>query len=226
MGALDNIGGLKMMEQIAEDSYAESAILEVIDFNPAEIEERGNLNNSEGGNSLLSQASDALSGIKDAQKSIGSVKDSVLGKDTRGVANGVLRMQFNPSSLKFSGSTNYSMGKYEDPSINQIPSKGKIEFSCEFVICEDTLSSETVPERMEFLLKYLMFTPYKKVKFSWGKLAVTGKISALNSSYSMFDKTGKPVLGKISMTMNTDLETKEIDKMIQEIGKEKAGDNA
>lgn len=222
MGVVNNMGGLGMAGGMAADAFAEAAVLEVIDFNPAELNERGNLNVGKTGDSLLSGVSDALSGVKNAAKTAGKVMDAVTGKNVKGVEEGVLKMQFNPSSLKFSGSASNSMSQYDDPQINQIPSKGKIDFSCDFVIYEDTLSSETVAERMEFLLKYVMFTPYKKVKFTWGKLVVTGKISSLNSSYEMFDKTGAPVMGKISMTMKTDLDTKEFDKMIQEIGKEKA----
>lgn len=224
MGVVNNMGGLSMVGGMGADAFAEAAVLEVIDFNPAELEERGNINVGKTGDSLLSGVSDALSGIKNAKKMAGKAMDAVTGKNVNGVEAGVLKMQFNPSSLKFSGSASNSMGQYDDPQINQIPSKGKIDFSCDFVIYEDSLSSESVAERMEFLLKHVMFTPYKKVKFTWGKLAVTGKISSLNSSYEMFDKTGAPVMGKISMTMKTDLDTKEVDKMIQEIGKEKADD--
>lgn len=224
MGVVNNMGGLSMVGSMGADAFAEAAVLEVIDFNPAELEERGNINVGKTGDSLLSGVSDALSGIKNAKKMAGKTMDAVTGKNVNGVESGVLKMQFNPSSLKFSGSASNSMGQYDDPQINQIPSKGKIDFSCDFVIYEDSLSSESVAERMEFLLKHVMFTPYKKVKFTWGKLVVTGKISSLNSSYEMFDKTGAPVMGKISMTMKTDLDTKEVDKMIQEIGKEKADD--
>ena len=224
MGVVNNMGGLSMVSGMGADAFAEAAVLEVIDFNPAELEERGNINVGKTGDSLLSGVSDALSGIKNAAKMAGKAKDAVTGKNINGVEAGVLKMQFNPSSLKFSGSASNSMGQYDDPQINQIPSKGKIDFSCDFVIYEDSLSSESVAERMEFLLKHVMFTPYKKVKFTWGKLVVTGKISSLNSSYEMFDKTGAPVMGKISMSMKTDLDTKEVDKMIQEIGKEKADD--
>ena len=76
----------------------QSAVLEVIDFNPAELEERGNINVGKTGDSLLSGVSDALSGIKNAKKMAGKAMDAVTGKNVNGVESGVLKMQFNPSS--------------------------------------------------------------------------------------------------------------------------------
>lgn len=224
MSVVNNVGDNSMAGKAGADFFVEVAVLEVIDFNPAELSERGNLNVGKTGDSFISNVSDALSGIKNVVKTAAKAKDVVTGKNGKGVEEGVLLMQFNPSSLKFNGSTTNSMGKYEDPQINQIPSKGKIDFCCDFVIYEDFSSQESVAERMELLLKHVMFTPYKKIKFTWGKMVVTGKITSLSSSYEMFDKTGAPVMGKITMTMKTDLDTKEIEKMIQEIGKEKADD--
>ena len=57
MGVVNNMGGLSMVGSMGADAFAEAAVLEVIDFNPAELEERGNINVGKTGDSLLSGVS-------------------------------------------------------------------------------------------------------------------------------------------------------------------------
>lgn len=126
----------------------------------------------------------------------------------------LLKIQFNPNSLKFtSGAPNKEGSQkekksivYDDgkgPASFQMPEKFKnlsMSFSVVFDRSRFPLDNSVQPEVEGFLA--VMKNPYlRQVAFHWGKIYYKGRLTKLDAHYKMFTKIGIPTRAVLDIAM-------------------------
>ncbi|WP_122642533.1 CIS tube protein [Luxibacter massiliensis] len=110
-------------------------------------------------------------------------------------------VQYNPVSLKLK--TQGGRVKAENPqaagqpdSAVQAVCTGNTTLSFELYV-DGTRTLDTI----KAMLGMLSSEEKRQVLFAWGNNVFAGEISQMSGSYTMFDHTGQPIQGKISMTI-------------------------
>lgn len=143
---------------------------------------------------ILSQTAAQLAG--GTKENSQSPADRVRGKQLK-----VFEVMYNPSSLKYS--MEGGRIRYEN-----VQDTGNVEPNLQAVRPEEmSLSFELLIDgaqtrkTINALLGMLSSERNRQVLFTWGSLSFPGEVVSLSSSYSMFDLAGKPVRGKVNMTV-------------------------
>lgn len=141
------------------------------------------------------------------------------------VSDGVITVQYNPASLKYRASTSTRGTAEPDVGastklVTSIARKSTVDLSLELVFHSTGDQDESVREQMELVMNMIYDSPTKNVKFAWGTLAIEGKLTSFSGEYDMFDPLGRPVSGRMSLTIRTETTLKQVDKAIDEIEKE------
>ena len=59
----------------------------------------------------------------------------------------------------------------------------------------------SVREQMEVMLALLTIQSARQVIFFWGSMSFRGEVTAVSSTFTMFNKKGEPIRGKVGMTI-------------------------
>ena len=59
----------------------------------------------------------------------------------------------------------------------------------------------SVQEQMEVMLALLTIQSARQVIFFWGSMSFRGEVTAVSSTFTMFNKKGNPVRGKVGVTI-------------------------
>lgn len=148
---------------------------------------------------ILSRAASSLSGKKadQSQSTFGRAKKAGAGLQ-------IFEVQFNPTTLKYSTQSG-RIGR-ENP-----PTPGRPEPDIQAAGQEDTtLSFELLIDgpdtrrTVNAMMGMLSSEQNRQVLFAWGTTCFPGKVEQMSAGYTMFDKSGMPVRGRVSMTIRQD----------------------
>ncbi|MDE6518533.1 MAG: hypothetical protein K2L18_11935 [Acetatifactor sp.] len=162
----------------------------------------------------LKQGASAASQQTDGAQSRASVRD------------GMITVQYNPASIKYRAAT--STQKTAEPDVGtdtrmvtSIPRKSTVDMSFELVFHSTGDGDDSVREQMELVMNMIYDSPTRNIKFAWGKLVIEGKLTGFSGEYNMFDASGRPISGRMSLTVRTETTAKQVDKTLNEIDKER-----
>lgn len=122
-----------------------------------------------------------------------------------------IKVQFNPTTLRYQLSNNVDMGKSfgRSAALYQGTSQGTVQFELIFDTADEDADGKPVDVRTKTkeLEKFLL--PDKKqpksvpprVEFSYGSFSVVGVMSALNQDFELFAESGVPLRAKLSVTI-------------------------
>jgi hypothetical protein len=136
-----------------------------------------------------------------------SVK-SYFGINTEGLEDGVIEVQYNPASIKYSGSISDNSksqktetGSTEDRTLTNVSPASNIDMSFTLVFHSRFTTDQSVREQMELVIGMLYSSPIKDVVFCWSNMMAYGTVTSFNGKYDMFDLSGNPISGKMDITM-------------------------
>ena len=124
----------------------------------------------------------------------------------------VFEVMYNPTSLKLStegGRVQYENVQYPGNSEPNIQSVQAEDTSLSFELIID---GDKTRKTINALMGMLSSERNRQVLFLWGSMCFPGEVVSLNSSYNMFDLTGKPIRGKVSLTIRQSGNSKEQQK--------------
>lgn len=151
------------------------------------------------------------------------VKDT-FGIEKRGIEDGVLIVQYNPRSIKMEGSTSdqNEVKCEDDRRITTVTHNSTVKVSFELVFHSKYPLDTSVKEQMELIMNMIYSTPEKKVKFSWANMQIRGQIISFSGKYDMFDATGNPTSGSMSITIQSSMSVKEVSRITEKMDKERS----
>lgn len=171
--------------------------------------------------SVTAAAADRLrQGASPAMGQRGGVQSGTAAED------GTITVQYNPASIKYRATTpsqktaEPDMGTHTEM-VTSIARKSAVEMSFDLIFHSTGDGDESVREQMELVMNMIYDSPTRKIKFAWGKLVMEGKLTGFSGEYNMFDDSGNPVSGRMSLTVRTETPVKQVDKAINEIDKER-----
>lgn len=161
----------------------------------------------------------------------GAVRSDDGGQNRALVKNGVIAVQYNPASIKYHASASTHSDEWDIPGddtrkIMTISRTSMVDMSFELVFHSVGDTDESVREQMELIMDMIYDSPTKKVKFAWGKIETEGKLTSFSGEYNMFDATGRPIGGRMSLSIRVEKEKilKQMEKVIDKLDeKSKAG---
>lgn len=225
---------LEAAGEVVGEVISNKAVLEIKDYALAT-----SMTDTEKATSLLARASNAIGGgatnlIASAkQSSVVTAVTNKLGIDNRGYNEGVITVQYNPASIRYSASVTGNMDpKYEESIknasgltkrlITMRTGAGEIDFSFTIVFHRRFAGDQSVKQQMELILNMLYSRKCtKEVTFSWSNMVATGRLISFSGKYDMFETTGNPMSGSMDMTIRLATEPKEINKTIDKIGEDR-----
>lgn len=203
------------MENEEEQVKVEKAYLEIINYQ------------KETWDNLIAAPDEAAMDIKQrARAALGAisklVKEADIRQDTKTADEGIIEVQYNPASLSMQGTMESRTEEAEEQKrkITTITSVGVVKMTVELLFGAESRTDTGVMEQMTKLLTMMRLSPTKQVRFSWGKMQITGKVICFEGSYNMFYGSGLPAAGKIKMTIQSEAEAKKIEKKISEMTEE------
>lgn len=121
----------------------------------------------------------------------------------------VFEVLYNPVSLRIS--TEGGRAQFEN-----VQNPGNSEPNLQSVQPEDTnltfellIDGEDTRKTINALMGMLSSERNRQVIFAWGGMSFPGEVVSLSSSYHMFDLAGKPIRGKVNMTVRQNGSRKE-----------------
>jgi hypothetical protein len=178
-----------------------------------------------GANTLLAKAAGVIgNGVNDLLNSptiIDNAKDA-LGIETRGLDQGVIQVQYNPASIKYSGNVPQEKTNNLPVNVNgkkmiltTVSSTSTINMSFSLVFHSKYTTDPSVKEQMEYIMNMLSQTRLKVVRFSWANMVATGKLVSFSGKYDMFDLTGNPTSGHMDLTIRMETTEAEVRKWLE-----------
>jgi hypothetical protein len=189
--------------------------------------------------SLLAMASDSLGGDvaslaqKAKQSKLVNTVTNALNIDNRGLDEGVIQVQYNPSSIRYSArssgdippkyeKTYKSANSSQQRLLKSLVGSGEIDFSFTLVFHRKYVGDQSVRQQMELILNMLYSrTSTKEVTFVWANMVATGRLISFSGKYDMFETTGNPMSGSMDMTIRLATEPNAIVKTIDTLGEER-----
>jgi hypothetical protein len=135
-----------------------------------------------------------------------------------GVRERPFLVQYNPTSLKFSGSTGNREIERENKEM-QIPGKSSLSMSVDLVFYGENDQDASVFYTMETLMYTIKTSATKGVKFVWGNMLVEGEITGFNVSYKMFNLLGMPLSATVSLNIRIRTKASTVEKRIENMTK-------
>lgn len=113
----------------------------------------------------------------------------------------LFEVPINPSSMRLQGE---GMRKpAENPQMPDAPpgcvQTAGPEYTC--VSFELIVDGEAAGKTVNALMGMLSSETKRQVLFAWGRMSFPGEVARMSTSYEMFDRSGKPIRGKIQMTI-------------------------
>lgn len=148
-------------------------------------------------------ASSRLNGQRDQASGTAGGKQNVHALD----------VQYNPATIRYSAyahegsSSLWEKGGGGDCAM--IPSTSSINMSFDLVFHSRNSSDNAVGERMDLVARTLRAESGHMVRFSWANMRIEGKLVSFSGEYDMFDRTGKPISGHMSLTILVEQAMKE-----------------
>lgn len=144
------------------------------------------------------------------------------------VQNGVIVVQYNPASIKYHAVTSTHSDTRQKPgdstrTITTISRKSMVDMSFELVFHSASDIDDSVREQMELIMNMIYDSPTKEVKFAWGTMQTEGKLTNFSGEYNMFDETGRPIGGRMSLTIRVEKEKvlKQTEKILDKLDEER-----
>lgn len=138
----------------------------------------------------------------------------------KGLEDGVITVQYNPKSLKFSGSSSQSTDSSVEEGgrrVMTITSKGTLRMSVELVFHSKAPGDTSVADQMNLIMMQLQYGATREVKFSWANIVMQGEIVSFSGKYDMFDSAGNPLSGSMNLTIQaTDVKVEKSYEAIKE----------
>lgn len=155
-----------------------------------------------------------------------ALKKSDAAQNRALIKDGMIIVQYNPASIKYRAVTSTRETAKPDVGtdtkmVTSIPGNNTVDMSFDLVFHSTGDGDESVREQMELVMNMIYDSPTRNVKFAWGNLLIEGKLTSFSGEYDMFDATGRPVSGRMSLTVRTETPEKQVEKSINEIGKER-----
>lgn len=171
---------------------------------------------------LILEATD-LTGTGEKQ-----VMDSIVVKAEQALKRGVgfeggvrqrpFLVQYNPTSLKFSGNAGNYLEEEEEKE-PQIPGTASLSMSVDLVFYAAGEGDMSVFYTMETMMHTIKTSATKGVKFAWGSTLVEGEITGFNASYKMFNVMGMPISATVSLSIRIKTKTSSVDKRMEDMAK-------
>lgn len=142
------------------------------------------------------------------------------------IKDGTVIVQYNPASIKYRASTSPQKTEEREEGtktkmVTSIPRQSMVEMSFDLVFHSTGDGDESVREQMELVMNMIYDSPTRSVRFAWGELVIEGKLIGFSGEYDMFDALGRPISGRMSLTIRTVPSNRQVDKAIDEIGRER-----
>lgn len=177
--------------------------------------------------SPIEAARQKLAGIADvaATTFANSSKTSSVPRQHIGeIKDGIIKVQYNPQSIKFSGSAKRTENTAEEQkqNIKTVVAWGVVTMSVELVFHGVSQEDKFVSEQMKMLLTTMKKSETKKIKFYWADLMIEGKVISFSGEYNMFWPSGNPRSGKIELEIQAETEPKKISVSIEKLTEERS----
>lgn len=181
-------------------------------------------NTSAGGRFYTQKSVTAVAAEMLRKSAASAVQPGDGGQNAALVNNGVIMVQYNPASIKYHARSSTNSKEEEKPgdatrTITTISRTSTVDMSLELVFHSSNDTDESVREQMELIMDMIYDSPTKRVKFAWGKLQTEGKLTSFSGEYNMFDATGRPIGGRMSLTIRVEREKilKQTEKVIDKL---------
>jgi hypothetical protein len=226
---------LETLGEAAGEIISHKAVLEIKDYEVIETSATGTAKAT----SLLARASNAIGGgatnlIASAQQTkLANSVTNAFGIENRGYDEGVITVQYNPASIRYSASVTSDIDPKIEESIKDASKSmkrmvtmctgaGEIDFSFTLVFHRRFEGDQSVKQQMELILNMLYSRRCtKEVTFSWANMVATGRLISFSGKYDMFETTGNPMSGSMDITIRLATEPKAINKAIDKIGEDR-----
>jgi hypothetical protein len=178
-----------------------------------------NLTDTSGERSVIASAANVLSGAKEVlSEGISEMTGISL---SQGSGEGVIRVQYNPTSLRFRGNTKKESDRKgveaQQQNITTIPAWGILTMSVDLELAASSFLDTSVADGMNALLAMMQKSPEKEVIFSWANMSVEGKVTSFSGEYTSFYPSGLPKSGKVSLSIETQGEPKKVQDKIEKM---------
>lgn len=140
-----------------------------------------------------------------------------------GLGEETFLVQYNPTSLKFSGNAGIYQEE-EEKKENQIKGAGYLSMSVDLVFHAVNEGDASVFHTMEKMMQTIKTSATKGVKFAWGNILVEGEITGFNGSYKMFNLLGMPLSATAGLTIRIKAKTSSADKRMEDMAKGQGND--
>ncbi|MCM1257764.1 MAG: hypothetical protein NC307_07905 [Roseburia sp.] len=127
-------------------------------------------------------------------------------------------VQYNPTSLKFQGNAPQT-DETQGAQGTQIPGTGSVSMSVDLVFHAIAPGDSSAFHKVETMLHTIQASAAKRVKFCWGKMIVEGELTGFSGNYDMFDSTGMPISGSVSLSIRVKAKTATVEKRMEEMAK-------
>lgn len=131
----------------------------------------------------------------------------------------LLQVQYNPATLRLSvGGQDTKMENAQAPGSTEVIHQ-KTQPADATLSMDLMITGETAEIQVNGLLGMLGDELTRRVIFCWGNMAFPGEVTAISASYTMFSPEGKPIMAKVSITINQESQaestywTKAFDKL-------------
>ena len=175
-------------------------------------------------NSVTATAADRLK--QKASDVVKTVRDVGAGPSSAFISGDTITVQYNPASIKYHAST--STKETTEPEagsetrmITSVTAQCTVDMSFELIFHNTGSKDESTKEQMELVMNMLYDSPTKNVRFAWGALGVEGKLVSFSGEYDMFDSLGRPISGRMRLTIRTVTPPEVVTKNINEIEKKR-----
>lgn len=125
-------------------------------------------------------------------------------------------VQYNPTSLKFQGNAPQT-DEIQGDQGTQIPGTGAVSMSVDLVFHAIAPGDSSAFHTVETMMHTIQTSTTKRVKFCWGKMIVEGELTGFTGNYDMFDSTGTPISGFVSLNIRVKAKTSTVEKRMEEM---------
>lgn len=146
----------------------------------------------EGALSILDRAAQKLSGSR------GKGQSSRERVQTQGNGLKIFEVQYNPASLKIQGYGGAKISSGNGPSrmeqyVSPVSTSVSLELDCD---------GPDTKRQVNGLLGIRRAARNPCVLFCWGENAFSGTLSEARGEYTMFDRDGQPIRGRVTLTIS------------------------
>lgn len=218
---------------IAAESISQKAILELehsdnMDYERFVVQDGQGEFLSKVASKLNTNSGNIITGNNITSNKITRNQQSALdGPQSGKLKESILEVQYNPASIKYSASTSeQEKTDKKKPGQKMIVSTSRVDMSFDLVFHSTYTGDQSVREQMDLVMNVLCSSPTRQARFTWSDTQFCGKLVSFSGEYDMFDASGTPVSGHMSITLQSESKISWEKKALDNADKERSDKKA